>query len=81
MRKLTDASLSEIKNYWFTHGTVCGLKDTLTARTGYTGEDGFEIYVPSDVATSEARVGGSFGSGPGIWHRSLWTRMPQHPAS
>jgi aminomethyltransferase len=29
------------------------LPNTLVARTGYTGEDGFEIYVPSDVATSE----------------------------
>ncbi|MBV9887268.1 MAG: glycine cleavage system aminomethyltransferase GcvT [Acidobacteria bacterium] len=54
MRKLTDANLDSIKNYWFTHGTVCGLKNTLIARTGYTGEDGFEIYVPSDVATSES---------------------------
>jgi aminomethyltransferase len=53
LQKLTDADLSGIKNYWFTHGTVCGLKNTLIARTGYTGEDGFEIYVPSDVATSE----------------------------
>jgi aminomethyltransferase len=53
VQKLTDADLSVIKNYWFTHGTVCGLKNTLIARTGYTGEDGFEIYVPSDVATSE----------------------------
>jgi aminomethyltransferase len=53
LRKLTDAELNGIKNYWFTHGTVCGLKNTLIARTGYTGEDGFEIYVPSDVATSE----------------------------
>jgi len=53
LRKLTDADLSVIKNYWFTHGTACGLKNTLIARTGYTGEDGFEIYVPSDVATSE----------------------------
>src|ERR1700722_13777871 len=51
--KLTDANLGIIKNYWFTHGTVCGLKDTLIARTGYTGEDGFEIYVPSNEATSE----------------------------
>src|SRR5207253_3078242 len=49
----TNAELNGIKNYWFTHGTVCGLKNTLIARTGYTGEDGFEIYVPSDVATSE----------------------------
>jgi len=53
LQKLTDANLAPIKNYWFTHGTVCGLKNTLIARTGYTGEDGFEIYVPSDVATSE----------------------------
>ena len=53
LQKLTDANLSVIKNYWFTHGTVCGLRNTLIARTGYTGEDGFEIYVPSDKATSE----------------------------
>jgi aminomethyltransferase len=53
LQKLTDANLGVIKNYWFTHGTVCGLKNILIARTGYTGEDGFEIYVPSDVATSE----------------------------
>ena len=53
VQKLTDVDVSGIKNYWFTHGTVCGLKNTLIARTGYTGEDGFEIYVPSDVATSE----------------------------
>ena len=53
LQKSTDAKLETIKNYWFTHGTVCGLPNTLIARTGYTGEDGFEIYVPSDVATSE----------------------------
>src|SRR6266849_5667010 len=53
LQKLTDTNLNGIKNYWFTHGTVCGLKNTLIARTGYTGEDGFEIYVPSDAATSE----------------------------
>src|SRR5258708_16912143 len=53
MKKLTDTNLDGIKNYWFTHGTVCGLKNTLIARTGYTAEDAFEIYVPSDVPTSE----------------------------
>src|SRR5271165_4323940 len=53
LQKLTEVTLAPIKNYWFTHGTVCGLKNTLIARTGYTGEDGFEIYVPSDAATSE----------------------------
>ncbi|MGH9502011.1 MAG: glycine cleavage system aminomethyltransferase GcvT [Terriglobales bacterium] len=55
LQKLTDADLSELKFYWVVRGTVCGLKNTLIARTGYTGEDGFEIYVPSDEETS-ARV-------------------------
>jgi len=32
---------------------LCGLKNTLMGRTGYTAEDGFEIYIPSDEATSE----------------------------
>ena len=53
LAKLTKVDLSAIKGYWFKWGTVCGLPNTLIARTGYTGEDGFEIYVPSDVATSE----------------------------
>ena len=53
LAKLTKVDLSTIKGYWFKWGTVCGLANTLIARTGYTGEDGFEIYVPSDVATSE----------------------------
>jgi aminomethyltransferase len=53
LQKLTDVSLSSMKHYWLTHGTVCGLKNVLIARTGYTGEDGFEIYVPSEQATSD----------------------------
>ncbi len=55
LQKLTDADLSAVKFYWVTRGTACGLKNILIARTGYTAEDGFEIYVPADEATS-ARV-------------------------
>src|SRR5450755_2065505 len=55
LQKLTDADLSAVKFYWVTRGTVCGLKNILMGRTGYTAEDGFEIYIPSDEATS-ARV-------------------------
>jgi aminomethyltransferase len=55
LQKLADADLDTVKFYWVTHGTVSGLRSTLIARTGYTGEDGFEIYIPSDEATS-ARV-------------------------
>jgi aminomethyltransferase len=52
LQKLTDVDLSTVRFYWVTHGTVCGLPNTLIARTGYTAEDGFEIYVPSDEETS-----------------------------
>jgi aminomethyltransferase len=55
LQKLTDTNLAAVKFYWVTRGTVCGLKNILIARTGYTAEDGFEIYVPSDEAIS-ARV-------------------------
>src|SRR5215467_13139748 len=55
LQKLTNADLSSVKFYWITRGILCGLKDILIARTGYTGEDGFEIYIPSDESTS-ARV-------------------------
>ena len=52
LQKLTDADLSAVKFYWVTRGTVCGLRNILIARTGYTAEDGFEIYVPADESTS-----------------------------
>jgi aminomethyltransferase len=52
LHKLTDADLSAVGFYWVTRGSVCGLKNILIARTGYTGEDGFEIYIPSDEHTS-----------------------------
>ena len=52
LQKLTNADLSSVKFYWVTRGTVCGLENILIARTGYTAEDGFEIYIPSDEATS-----------------------------
>jgi aminomethyltransferase len=55
LQKLTDANLSAVKFYWVTRGSVCGLKNILIARTGYTAEDGFEIYIPSDE-TIGARV-------------------------
>jgi aminomethyltransferase len=53
LQKLTDANLATVKFYWVTRGTLCGLPNTLMGRTGYTGEDGFEIYIPSDESTSE----------------------------
>jgi aminomethyltransferase len=57
LQKLTGVDLAPIKNYWFKWGQVCGCHNVLIARTGYTGEDGFEIYIPADESTS-ARVWG-----------------------
>ncbi len=57
LQKLTGVDLGPIKNYWFTWGMVAGCHNVLIARTGYTGEDGFEIYIPADEPTS-ARVWG-----------------------
>ena len=50
LQKLTATNLAPIKYYWFEDGEVCGVPARI-ARTGYTGEDGFEIYVdPSEAA-------------------------------
>src|SRR5271156_4502596 len=43
LQKLTPAPLESVRYYHFTFGNVSGV-DCLIARTGYTGEDGFEIY-------------------------------------
>jgi len=52
LQKLTKVDLAAIKNYWFTWGLVAGVHNVLIARTGYSGEDGFEVYIPSDEPTS-----------------------------
>jgi aminomethyltransferase len=50
LQKLTQTDLTAIKYYWFTDGSVSGTEARI-ARTGYTGEDGFEIYVaPAEAA-------------------------------
>jgi aminomethyltransferase len=45
LQPLTPVNLDNLKYYWFTRGKVCGV-ESLVARTGYTGEDGFEVYLP-----------------------------------
>jgi aminomethyltransferase len=52
LAKLTKTDLAAIKNYWFTYGTVAGVPNVFIARTGYSGEDGFELYLPADEATT-----------------------------
>ncbi len=70
LQKLTKVDLTAIRNYWFTWGTVAGVPNVMIARTGYSGEDGFEVYIPSDQPTSEKtwaalmEAGAEFGLRP-----------------
>jgi aminomethyltransferase len=70
VKKLTSVDVGALKNYWFTWGEVAGVANVLIARTGYTGEDGFELYFPSDVPTTEKmwnalmEAGAEFGIRP-----------------
>lgn len=50
LQRLTSVNLAEIKYYWFKHGEIDGVP-SLISRTGYTGEDGFEIYIAPDKAS------------------------------
>ncbi|MEP6831813.1 MAG: glycine cleavage system aminomethyltransferase GcvT [Gemmatimonas sp.] len=43
VQSLSDVPLDGVKYYWFTEGNVAGVPSTIS-RTGYTGEDGFELY-------------------------------------
>jgi len=49
LQKLTSPDLSSIRYYWFVDGEVSGIPARI-ARTGYTGEDGFEMYMPPEAA-------------------------------
>ena len=49
LQPLTGVDLSSIKYYWCAHGEVAGVR-AMISRTGYTGEDGFELFVPPQSA-------------------------------
>lgn len=49
VNQLTPQDLEQVKYYHFTEGEVTGVHATIS-RTGYTGEPGFELYVPPDAA-------------------------------
>lgn len=46
----TDSDLDALRYYHFTVATVAGVADVVVSRTGYTGEDGFELYADADRA-------------------------------
>jgi len=62
LAQLTTANLSAIEFYRFTEGEVAGIK-TIISRTGYTGEDGFELYCAS-------------AAGVKLWHELMRVGQP-----
>ena len=49
LQQLTAVDLGDIRYYWFSYGEVANARVTIS-RTGYTGEDGYEIFVPPNMA-------------------------------
>jgi len=68
LQKLTRLPLSEIKYYHFREGEVDGVP-AIVSRTGYTGEDGFEVYASPDKAEqlwNRILAAGNFGADDGV---------------
>ena len=68
LQKLTRLPLSEIKYYHFREGEVDGVP-AIVSRTGYTGEDGFEVYASPDKAEqlwNRTLDAGNFGADDGV---------------
>ena len=62
VQPLTGVDLGTIKYYWFAHGEIASVRCTIS-RTGYTGEDGYELFVPP-------------GSAPRVWDALLDAGRP-----
>jgi aminomethyltransferase len=63
LQTLTETPLAQIKTYWFAEGKILGSIPAVLARTGYTGEDGFEVYVP-------------WNKGPEVWRALVEAGTP-----
>src|SRR5678810_618360 len=68
LQKLTEVPVSDIKYYHFTTGKVDSI-NSLISRTGYTGEDGFEVYAAAEHAErlwTKLLDAGNFGAENGV---------------
>ncbi|HTH36527.1 MAG TPA: glycine cleavage system aminomethyltransferase GcvT [Pyrinomonadaceae bacterium] len=76
LQPLTDVNLDEIKYYWFSTGRVDGV-ESIISRTGYTGEDGFEVYAAPEFAEqlwNKFLDAGKYGGEHGILPAGLAAR-------
>jgi len=68
LQALTDVPLADVKYYHFVEAKVDGV-EAIVSRTGYTGEDGFEVYAAPDTAEqiwNKMLEAGAFGSEEGV---------------
>jgi aminomethyltransferase len=73
LQTLTGVNLGELKYYWFTTGEIASVAGTIS-RTGYTGEDGFEVFVPPAAAERVWDAILSAGKGAGVVPAGLAAR-------
>ena len=76
LQTMTDTELAPVKYYHFTPGAVDNVPAILS-RTGYTGEDGFEVYAPAEFAAqlwNKMLEAGDYGSDNGILPAGLAAR-------
>ena len=77
LQTLTGVNLADIKYYWFTTGEVASVMCTIS-RTGYTGEDGFEVFVPP--ASAERVWDAILSAGKARRRRASRPRRARHAA-
>ena len=76
LQKLTDTPLSDVKYYHFSKGAVDNV-DAIISRTGYTGEDGFEVYAAAaegERLWKKILEAGNYGSDDGVLPAGLGAR-------
>jgi glycine cleavage system T protein (aminomethyltransferase) len=73
LQSLTGVDLASIKYYWFATGEVAGVRVTIS-RTGYTGEDGFEVFTPPNAAERVWDAILQAGKGAGVVPAGLGAR-------
>jgi aminomethyltransferase len=72
-QKLTKADLASVRYYWFVDGEFAGVPARM-ARTGYTGEDGFEVYIAPEHACAVWHAIMDAGADAGIRRCGLGAR-------
>lgn len=73
LRPLANLDVDDVKYYRFAEGAVAGVEGVISG-TGYTGEDGFELYLPADGATTVWNALLEAGAGAGLIPAGLGAR-------